>query len=102
MFLRVSNIYLKVNIEKNWRSQNFDFLILKNSSPGQFSRSSNSPRYIWILKDIIFDQAYNTPFQGNLESIQYNGSLATTGVVRSNSKEKLHQKLCLESLQQKR
>ena len=30
------NIYLKVAIEKNWRSQNFNFLCLKNSSPGQF------------------------------------------------------------------
>ena len=33
---RMSNIYLKVTIEKNWLSQNFDFLSLKNSSPGQF------------------------------------------------------------------
>ena len=32
----MSNIYLKVTIEKNWRSQNFDFLGLKNLSPGQF------------------------------------------------------------------
>ena len=26
---RMSNIYLKVTIEKNWRSQNFDFINLK-------------------------------------------------------------------------
>ena len=33
----MSNIYLKVTIEeKNWRSQNFGFLVLKNFSPGQF------------------------------------------------------------------
>ena len=33
----MSNIYLKAtNEEKNWRSQNFDFLGLKNLSPGQF------------------------------------------------------------------
>ena len=32
----MSNIYLKVTIEKNWCSQNFDFLIVKNPSPGQF------------------------------------------------------------------
>ena len=38
----MSNIYLKVTIEKNWRSQNFDFQSLKNSSPGQFLGSSNS------------------------------------------------------------
>ena len=25
----MSNIYLKVTVEKNWRSQNFDFLSLK-------------------------------------------------------------------------
>ena len=46
----MSNIYLKVTIEKNWRSQNFDFLNLKNLSPGQFLGSSNSRRYHWILK----------------------------------------------------
>ena len=32
----MSNIYLKVTIEKNWRSQNFDFLSLKNLSSVQF------------------------------------------------------------------
>ena len=32
----VSNIYLKVTIEKNWRSQNFDFLILKICQPVSF------------------------------------------------------------------
>ena len=47
---RMSNIYLKVTIEKNWRSQNFDFLSLRNLSPGQFLGSSNSRRYHWILK----------------------------------------------------
>ena len=36
----MSNIYWKVTIEKNWRSQNFDFLSLKNSSPGQFLQIS--------------------------------------------------------------
>ena len=40
----MSNIYLNVTIEKNWRSQNFDFLSLKNLSPGQFWGSSNSGR----------------------------------------------------------
>ena len=29
------NIYLKFTIEKNWRSQNFNFPSLKNLSPGQ-------------------------------------------------------------------
>ena len=32
----MSNIYLKLTIEKNWRSQNFDFVSLKKFSPGQF------------------------------------------------------------------
>ena len=32
----MSNIYFKVIIEKNWRSQNFDFLSLKDLSPNQF------------------------------------------------------------------
>ena len=30
------NIYLKVTIGKNWRSENFDFRSLENLSPGQF------------------------------------------------------------------
>ena len=33
---RISNIHLSVTIEENWRPQNFDFLSLKNSSPGHF------------------------------------------------------------------
>ena len=41
-------IYLKVTNEKNWRSQNFDFPSLKNSSSNQFLRSSR--RHHWILK----------------------------------------------------
>ena len=32
---RMSNIYLKVTIEKNWRSENFDFVGLKTFLPGQ-------------------------------------------------------------------
>ena len=38
----MSNIHLKVTIEQNWRSQNFDFLCLKNSSPDQIFGSSMS------------------------------------------------------------
>ena len=44
------NICLKVPIRKSWRSRTFDFLILKNFSPGQFLGSSNSRRYHWIFK----------------------------------------------------
>ena len=46
----MSNIYLKVTIKKNLRSQNFDVLSLKYLSPGQFLGSSNSRRYHLILK----------------------------------------------------
>ena len=31
-----ANVYLKVTIEKKWSTQNFDFLGLKSTSPGQF------------------------------------------------------------------
>ena len=37
--------YLKVSIEKNWLSQNFNFSSLKNLLPGHFLGSSNSRRY---------------------------------------------------------
>ena len=40
----MSNISLKIPIEKNWHSQNFVFLILKYLSPGQFLASTNSRR----------------------------------------------------------
>ena len=49
----MSNIYLKVTIEKSWQSQHFDFLSLKNLLLGQFLGSSNSRRYktsCWNLK----------------------------------------------------
>ena len=49
----LSNIFLKVTIEKNWRSQNFDFLSLRNLSPGQFLGSSNSRRYHWTSKLLV-------------------------------------------------
>ena len=51
-----SNIYLKVIIEKNWRSQNLDFLSLKNLSLGQFLESSNSRRWHWIFKLLVTTQ----------------------------------------------
>ena len=44
----MSNIYLKVTIEKNSRSQNFDFLSLD-----QFLESSNSRRYHQFLKPLV-------------------------------------------------
>ena len=47
---RMSNIYLKVTTEKNWRFQN---LGSKNSSPGDFLGTSNSSRYNWILQIVV-------------------------------------------------
>ena len=52
----LSNIYSQAKIVKNWRFQNFDFLDLKNLSPGQFLDSSNSRTYHWILKLLISTQ----------------------------------------------
>ena len=40
--IAMSNIYLKVTIEKKWCSQSFDFKSLKSSFPGQVLGSSNS------------------------------------------------------------
>ena len=51
-----SNIYLKIIIEENWRSQNLDFLSLKNLSLGQFLESSNSRRCHWIFKLLVTTQ----------------------------------------------
>ena len=52
--------------------------------------------------DIIYDRAYNTSFHQNIESIQYNATLASTGAIRGTSREKLYQELGFESLQQRR
>ena len=49
----MSYIYLKFTIKKKWRFQNFDFLSLKNSSPGQFLETSNSRTYHWILELLV-------------------------------------------------
>ena len=43
---RMLDFYLKVTIDKNWYTQNFEFLSKKSSSPGQFLRSTNWRRYI--------------------------------------------------------
>ena len=52
--------------------------------------------------DIIYDQAYNSPFHDKLESILYNACLAITGAIRGTSTEKLYQELVLESLKSRR
>ena len=41
--------------------------------------------------DVIFDQAYNKSFHENLEFLQYNASLAITGVTEGALEEKLYQ-----------
>ena len=52
--------------------------------------------------DITYDKHCNNSFHQKLEPIQYNAALAITGTIRGSSKEKLCQKLGLESLQQRR
>ena len=49
----MSNIYLKVTIEKKWRTQRFDYLSLKSLSPGQSLGSPNSRRYYWIFELLV-------------------------------------------------
>ena len=49
----MSNIYLKVTIEKRWCIKNFDFLSLKRAPVGQFLGNSNSLRYCWLLKLLV-------------------------------------------------
>ena len=51
---------------------------------------------------MIHDRAYNNSFHQNIESLQYNASLAITGAVRGTSREKLYQELGFASLQQRR
>ena len=53
-------------------------------------------------KILTYDRAYNTSFHENIESSQDNAALAILGAVRGTSREKLHQELDLQSLQQRR
>ena len=48
--------------------------------------------------DVLYDQAFNNSFKEKLESFQCNACLALTGAIRGTSKEKIYQKLGLESL----
>ena len=41
--------------------------------------------------DITYNQTYNDSFNQNLESIQYNGTLAIIGTIRGTSREKFYQ-----------
>ena len=49
--------------------------------------------------DIISDQAYNVSLHQELESLQYNVTLAITGAIRERSREKLYHELGFESLE---
>ena len=50
--------------------------------------------------DNIYDKAYNTSFHQNLGKIQYNSAI--TRNIKGTSKEKLYQKLGLESFEKRR
>ena len=52
--------------------------------------------------DIIYNQPFNNSFQNKIESIQYSACFAITGAIRGTSKERLYEKLSLESLQHRR
>ena len=52
--------------------------------------------------DILYDQAHNASFHQKLEFLQYNACLYITGAIRGSLREKLHQELGFESLQQRR
>ena len=49
----ISNIYLKITIEKKRRTQNFDSLSLKSSSSGQFLGRPNSHDIIEFKKFLL-------------------------------------------------
>ena len=51
--------------------------------------------------DMIYDQTLNMSFEQKMETIQYNATLAKTASIRGSSREKLYQKLGLETLQQR-
>ena len=52
--------------------------------------------------EVIYDQPNNKRLSEKNKSIQYNAALAITGTIRRKLKEKLYQKLGLESLKDRR
>ena len=52
--------------------------------------------------DVIYDQLQNESFCEKLESVQYKATLAITGAMQGNSRDKLYQELGLESLNSRR
>ena len=75
----------------------------------KFKKISSRPPLITIYNsfikpyldygDIIYDQAYNFSLHQELESIQYNVTLAITGAIRERSREKLYHELGFESFE---
>ena len=53
-------------------------------------------------EDILYKQIFNNSFHEKLELVQYNAALAITATIKGSSREKLHQELGFESLQQQR
>ena len=65
---RTQNIYLKVTIEENWRSQNFHFLSLKNLSTVPFNFKTScytlkirglGAKLVWLFYYFNFAKNYN-------------------------------------------
>ena len=52
--------------------------------------------------DVIYDRPNNNRLSEKIGSIQYNAALAITGAITETSREKLYQKLGLESLKDRR
>ena len=45
----MANIYLNVTIKKNWSSRNFDFLRLKNLSPGELELAKEKRGHLCFI-----------------------------------------------------
>ena len=52
--------------------------------------------------DVIYDKPHNEKLTDTVESFQYNVALAIAGAIKGTSKEKLHNKLGLEYLKDRR
>ena len=77
--------YLLKSYEKNWRSQNFDFLCSTSLSPGQFLGSSNSRRYHWILKHLVATEKLEVWEQTCMCLFYYFNFEKSCGVLKSKS-----------------
>ena len=65
-------------------------MILEIRSVINIYKSFVRPLPLLDYGDNILDQAFNKSFHNNLESIQYNASLAITGAIRGTWREKLY------------